>query len=236
MDNNNGKGIFYGVIGVATLVVAIIGATFAYFSATVTPDSNSDAISGTTNGTFASTLQLSVTKELTQTVGSNDLVPTDIPSSDNGSAIINAINANCEADGYTGCHLYKITARADQTVSHANINLVSLTTTNNTDKSSWHYQVFQADDSGSGSSVYSDYSAVSVSGASGTFDRTTPVDIHGNASLTANTPVDYYLLIWIENDTNRSQNAADEYDVTGSYSGTVEMQAAGGKVAAVFAD
>ena len=30
---NNGRGIFYGVIGVATLVVAIIGATFAYFSA-----------------------------------------------------------------------------------------------------------------------------------------------------------------------------------------------------------
>lgn len=34
MENNNGKGIFYGVIGVATLIVAIIGATFAYFSAT----------------------------------------------------------------------------------------------------------------------------------------------------------------------------------------------------------
>ena len=31
---NNGKGIFYGVIGVATLIVAIIGATFAYFTAT----------------------------------------------------------------------------------------------------------------------------------------------------------------------------------------------------------
>ena len=26
---NNGRGIFYGVIGVATLVVAIVGATFA---------------------------------------------------------------------------------------------------------------------------------------------------------------------------------------------------------------
>jgi len=32
-NENNGRGIFYGVIGVATLVVAIIGATFAYFSA-----------------------------------------------------------------------------------------------------------------------------------------------------------------------------------------------------------
>ena len=39
---NNGRGIFYGVIGVATLVVAIIGATFAYFSATA--GSANDAI------------------------------------------------------------------------------------------------------------------------------------------------------------------------------------------------
>lgn len=35
-QKNNGRGIFYGVIGVATLVVAIIGATFAYFTATAT--------------------------------------------------------------------------------------------------------------------------------------------------------------------------------------------------------
>ena len=35
MENNRkGTGIFYGVIGVATLIITIIGATFAYFSAT----------------------------------------------------------------------------------------------------------------------------------------------------------------------------------------------------------
>ena len=33
MENKKGNGIFLGVIGVATLIVAIIGATFAYFSA-----------------------------------------------------------------------------------------------------------------------------------------------------------------------------------------------------------
>lgn len=35
MENKNGQGVFLGVVAVATLVVAIIGATFAYFSATV---------------------------------------------------------------------------------------------------------------------------------------------------------------------------------------------------------
>jgi len=34
MENNNGKGLFYGLVGVATLIVAIIGATYAYFSVT----------------------------------------------------------------------------------------------------------------------------------------------------------------------------------------------------------
>ena len=33
MENKKGNGIFLGVIGVATLIVAIIGATFKYFSA-----------------------------------------------------------------------------------------------------------------------------------------------------------------------------------------------------------
>jgi len=47
MENNKGRGIFYGVIGVATLVVAIIGATFAYFSATITLEGNVQA--GTAN-------------------------------------------------------------------------------------------------------------------------------------------------------------------------------------------
>lgn len=35
MENKRGSGIFLGVIGVATLIVAIIGASFAYFSAQV---------------------------------------------------------------------------------------------------------------------------------------------------------------------------------------------------------
>ena len=44
-NNNNGRGVFYGVIGVATLIVTIIGATFAYFSATA--NSAVNAVSAT---------------------------------------------------------------------------------------------------------------------------------------------------------------------------------------------
>ena len=64
-NNNNGRGIFYGVIGVATLVVAIIGATFAYFSATAV--SNNAVNVGTT------TVSLSFTDEYRQ--AETDLIP-----------------------------------------------------------------------------------------------------------------------------------------------------------------
>lgn len=48
MENKNGRGIFYGVIGVATLVVAIIGATFAYFTATANTSANAVTATGGT--------------------------------------------------------------------------------------------------------------------------------------------------------------------------------------------
>lgn len=40
MENKRGQGIFLGIVGVATLVVAIIGATFAYFSASISGSNN----------------------------------------------------------------------------------------------------------------------------------------------------------------------------------------------------
>ena len=47
MENKKGNGIFLGVIGVATLIVAIIGATFAYFSASTNSADNAVSVSST---------------------------------------------------------------------------------------------------------------------------------------------------------------------------------------------
>ena len=58
-NNNNGKGIFYGVIGVATLVVAIIGATFAYFAASASSANNAVSAASST----VSALQLNEVKD-----------------------------------------------------------------------------------------------------------------------------------------------------------------------------
>ena len=46
-NNNGGKGLFYGVIGVATLIVAIIGATFAWFTATARGENKTIVKTGT---------------------------------------------------------------------------------------------------------------------------------------------------------------------------------------------
>ena len=47
MENRRGSGIFLSVIGVATLIVAIIGATFAYFSATAQSDNEAVKVGST---------------------------------------------------------------------------------------------------------------------------------------------------------------------------------------------
>ena len=103
-ENRKGPGVFYAVVGVATLVVAIIGATFAYFSASVSPDENSDAITGGTSDIGAGTITLTVNKvDLGGTATSKDLVPAVISTADTTG--INAATAKkCEEGGYTGCH------------------------------------------------------------------------------------------------------------------------------------
>ena len=48
MENNRGQSIFLSVVGIATLLVAIVGATFAYFSISVTGNENASSITVTT--------------------------------------------------------------------------------------------------------------------------------------------------------------------------------------------
>lgn len=48
MENNRGQSIFLSVVGIATLLVAIVGATFAYFSIQVTGNESASSIQVTT--------------------------------------------------------------------------------------------------------------------------------------------------------------------------------------------
>lgn len=233
MENKSGQGIFYGVIGVATLVVAIIGATFAYFSASA--QSTSD-ITGTTLGGSGGVLGLQVQKVVFtgKTASSLDLVPTNISDK---TTIQNAINANCEAtptlngegDKYTGCHLYTIHATAQSAVSGASLTLTSLAFdgTAPTDSTKWKYAIFQATGSQGSYAITND----SVTPASFTASNVAIVD---NQNLTAGYDETYYLIVYVANDST-TQNAANSADVTGSYTGTVTFSNAdGAQVMATF--
>lgn len=219
-NNRKGPGIFYAVVGVATLVVAIIGATFAYFSAQAT--AGGEDITGSTNNNLANALSVNVTRVNKAVTAANsiDLVPANIDGTT--ETVNNAVKANCEANGYTGCHLYKIEAQSTQSVANASILLSSLTVESKA-KTNWAYAIYTGTET----------SATNVV-KTGSLDVTVPVDMHGNAALTANTPVTYYLIVYLKN-VDSVQNAGDASDETGTYTGTVTMNAAGGKVSATFA-
>ena len=218
-NNRKGPGVFYAVVGVATLVVAIIGATFAYFSAQA--DTGADAIKGSTLDIKQSFSVEAVRVYKDNTVASDNLVPSDAGASiDN---IKRAINAKCVNEGYTGCHIYKITAKSAQTLNTASLNL-TLTQTGATDVAAWKYVTF----TGEGEA------AALVEGKSGSFNVTAPVDLHSGGRVTGGTDVVYYLMIYLEN-KNASQNETGENLATGSYVGKVTFQAAGGTVSATFA-
>ena len=219
-ENRKGPGVFYAVVGVATLVVAIIGATFAYFSASVSPDENSDAITGGTSDIGAGTITLTVNKvNLGGTATSKDLVPAVISTADTTG--INAATAKkCEEGGYTGCHVYEITAESEQTISSADL-LLTLST-DATTGTNWKYVVYQ------GTAT----AATGITTNTAAFPASS-VDILSTPGLTAATPVTYYLMVYLEN-TNSVQNDASTTatDQTGTYTGSVVLQAAGNQVKA----
>lgn len=248
-NNRKGPGVFYVVMGIATLVVAIIGATFAYFSAAATAEG--DPIEGQTEDNLAGALSLDVQRVVFEgaTANSDHLVPTDLTADKDG--INAAVNKKCIGQGYTGCHIYRITASSTRTLQNASVKLTSLTTTA-VDAASWKYAIYtntgdtvvDGGDDGEDTTV-ANYAADSVvtTGDFKTFKETymdvTPAgafDMHNNAGLTENVPVYYYLVIYLANKDNAVQNpeTSDEHDGTGTYNGTVSMDVLGGKVVASF--
>ena len=99
MENRRGSGIFLGVVGVATLVVAIIGATFAYFSASVVGETPVEVESYEFD---ADIIVEEVTK--TKTDAAKRLIPLET------SKLSDALTAECvDKNGYQACALYKVT-------------------------------------------------------------------------------------------------------------------------------
>ena len=115
--NNNGRGIFYGVIGVATLIVAIIGATFAYFTAT---QQNTTTITG---NAAAVSFGLAVEK-VTDADNAGGMIPmTDVMV----EAAVTATTPCQDDNGNAVCQIYKITVNNNGSASMFLDGFVDLT-------------------------------------------------------------------------------------------------------------
>lgn len=247
MEEKKGQGTLYLVIGIATLVVAIIGATFAYFSAQA---SSTTDIQGGTNTDLSTALTLNVERQLfgeAESESYNNLVPAVIDVTTDG--IKKVVNDKCVAGGYTGCHLYKITATSTQTVAHASVRLADLQTTA-TDYKNWKYVLYKSadgnantvtsiiEDANNADRSFAAYSEKAGADRKYTYSEATPsgFDMHSDAALTAATPEYYYLLVYLSNvdDTQNPEDSTNEKSGTGTYTGVITLDAAGGKVVANF--
>ena len=224
------------LIIVLTLVLALsVGTVYAYFSARAT--NSGQTITGRTLEIGGTTLTIAasrVTMNPSTTPVSDNLVPAVYgasPTEITTTEVNRALSKQCSLGGYTGCHVWKITASSTQAVASANIRL-NLNVATVTDKDEWSYVVYTGTDSSS--------TTVLNKGLINTDfgDTTTTIDIHNNAALTAGTPAIYYVMVYLNN-TNSVQNdgvTTGTTNETGAYNGSVILEAMGGEVKVSFID
>ena len=115
MENSKGRGIFLGVVSVATLIVAIIGATFAWFSASVSSGENDVNLTAyqfdadlTVERVFPTAENAS--KKIIPFVPDKVLREGQGDATNNMNYALNEATNKCvDSSGYLVCSLYKIT-------------------------------------------------------------------------------------------------------------------------------
>ena len=208
-NNRKGPGVFYAVVGVATLVVAIIGATFAFFSASAT---NNTVITGTTSE--AANLALEVKKLDTATGGL-------IPMYDNLAG--KGVKSNCvDSNGNTVCHVYEIKLTNGKSPVNINGTLSFTGTAKNI-----VYDITLADQTeiknleALSTEIGTDTTGVDFKTAT----AEAPAQLATSSKFTANQTKYYYVTVWLH-ETGVAQEKDDAGQTT-AYTGTVTFNAIG---------
>ncbi len=192
-ENRKGPGVFYAVVGVATLVVAIIGATFAYFSASTT--NKTDVTGRTASG---ASLSMAITRVSDAGTAANmiPMLTTDLQKGVTGTESKSCIDAN----GNTVCQVYKITVTNGSADIGINVKgTMNLASTAKNMK--WE--------------VLTDATTVKADGTP--VAQGTDGVIVANQALAKTGSQDFYLVVWLE-ETNEAQ---DTDDAEKSFTGTV---------------
>ena len=220
-EKKSGTGFFYGVIGVATLVVAIIGATFAYFTATA-EDTN------TIQGEAANTgLSLEVTHLSTGAVGG--LIPLNTKKKKKavtGDTAATGDPKTClDSNNNSICQIYSI-----KVINEGN-SIAAVTGT--LDLQAVPYQGVDEEEEQESSfanlkwQVLTDSTTVNPGATSYGIGEN---PIASNVTLNAEGDQTFYVVIWIDN-LNEAQNSADY----GHFNGSVAFNSADGSgISATF--
>lgn len=206
-ENRKGTGVFYAVVGVATLVVAIIGATFAYFSATAT--NNDTIVGGTATG---NNIALAVTPIAPVTKGrTENMIPmleTNLQDGLTGTGGKSCIDAN----GNTVCQVYKVT------VTNNGATAVKLDATLN-------LETAKGNGEGSGTNMkWQLIENATTEGTVGTMKSQGTAELFADdLPLAASGTKDYYIVVWLL-ETGGPQ---DSSDAGINYTGTVTVNAVG---------
>ena len=155
MENKKGSGIFLGVVSVATLVVAIIGATFAYFSASVS--SNEGAIGATAYEFDVKVTNIKMIQpENVDSLGG--IIPMNVNTQVSGKGMLlyalNDATKKCvDTNDYQVCALYEATL-SNGGSQDVTLNLAVMTDTN---------------EAGSGGEAFSDLTFQALNENTGTY-------------------------------------------------------------------
>ena len=194
MSENRNKGLFYGLLVVGIVVVSIVGATFAYFSASNTVNN----ISGK-----AGTAALGLTMEKFAGTNANGLIPL------NDSDLTKAINSTTKCvdkNSNDACQLYEIIVTNEGTSTSRVRGTLSFTAKTGGSITNLKWQRLTGT-SKTATFATAGTSSLATASASNYF-----IDgdiLAGGASKT------YYLVVWISN-KNEAQNASDKGEFTGT--------------------
>lgn len=152
MENKKGSGIFLGVVSVATLIVAIIGATFAFFSTQTGSENNAVSVGAYEFATSVKSVERVYPTTADEAKFTQGIIPLSAATNVGDTTyLMKALSADkkCIDDkGYMVCALYKVTLTNTSTVA-AEMNLSVKTTKN---------------DKGAGGAAFSDLTFQALSG------------------------------------------------------------------------
>lgn len=205
-----GQGTFYMIIAMLTLIVAIVGATFAYFSLQA---SDENTVKGN-----AAKVGLSLEVRKVSVDASGDLIPLDETLLEKAIAGDSATeNQMCvDKNGNTVCQVYELKVTNEGTAATAvngNLTLTAETITN----LKWQ--------------IMTDQNTPVMD--SGQFKGIKDTEVAKNDTIEANPGTkSYYIMIWID-ETENEQNDSD----VGSFTGVVSFTSADGSgVTGTFSD